>query len=129
MKRFSYILTAIIFLLLLVFTFYGDDIYKLTTPHASVVTVNGYITVNDTSYLQLPASALLQDRYVYTVTSKEGFSKTLYTIHKTEVTYLTMPDLDQTTLSITSGIRHGEMVLSNPSEAASLKEGDQIIPK
>lgn len=84
MKKVIVIVMTLFCAVILIFTFFGEKIYYSIHPKVEIERVS--MMIGDKPVI--PKSAVYSDEsgdYVYTLSSSEGFSMTIYTVHKTAV--------------------------------------------
>ncbi len=127
MKRISVLCAALLLLLLIFFTLYGNRIYEYITPKVKVRVIQATVTYGGSEYVTIPREALTEDGSVYIVTSEQGFSRTLYYVHKDKVSFVELPEIDQSSVYVSSGVRRGDRIVVEPEENLSLEDGDRVI--
>ncbi|GHU91565.1 hypothetical protein FACS1894202_13230 [Clostridia bacterium] len=97
MKRVFVILTVILFAALIFFSVFGETLYDAITPQVE--------TVRYTEGYPLPNTVLTSDGCVYVMLSEQGFSRTLYSVTKREISYREVDGLIYVSLGLRSGDR------------------------
>lgn len=120
---------AIILLLLVIIvcTLFGNRIYEWCTPEISVKKVSMY-RMDGINYLKIPKTALTKQDEICVVTSKEGFSRTIYQAYIYRVDY-TWEEDEPLDVYVSTALPRNCFVATDAGEISKLKDGDQVIIK
>lgn len=125
---FGVTITLFILLLLIFFTFFGDALYKHTTPRVQVANTRT-VVFNGTSYKEVPASALIADSGIYLVVAEAGFSRTIYRLQYCPVSYCLLPELGlgMDAVYVEAELLSTSMVVVAAEETNWLKDGAHVL--
>lgn len=115
-----------IFIILIVCSAFGNEIYQFITPKVPVKKTS---TVNygKDEYIRIPKQAVIHGSKIYYVVSEEGFSRTIYRVYCKEIVYKEdayVPDI----VLISTKLPLGCYVVTVPEKAIDLPDGSKVLP-
>ncbi len=121
MKKVVTIIMCLFCAVIIFFTFFGETLFYKSKPQVTTTTSYTYVMVGEDSYKPIPKSCVFDDKYVYVVTSVQGFSAVIYTVEKREITGY---ELDDESYAVTDGLRNGETIVMETDRP--LEDGDRV---
>jgi len=134
MKRISVIVAFLLLIMLIFFTFFGDEAYRFITPKVKTSQVSG-AQINKTLYSCFPKSALVDGEYVYIIMQEQGFSMTLNTVHKQKVSLINFSKEEKEQYYIDDSqcfvdakeLRMGTLIVSELDDNTEFEDGDRVV--
>lgn len=127
-KRFSVIVTAAFFLLLVVCTLFGEKLYTWITPSVSALMPKMAMYESGEKYTQIPKRAVTAKDTVYVVISEAGFSRKIYRIKEVEIEYRESEE-DPSGVLVTTRLPQGCLIVTESLEGKCLKDGEKVLLK
>lgn len=125
-RRASVIITVAFFLLLVVCTLFGEDIYTWITPMVSVQMPKTVMYEDGERYTRIPKGAVTAENTIYVVMSEKGFSRKIYRIREVEIEYIENAT-DSSELLTGTTLPQGRLVVTENPEKKGLKDGEQVL--
>lgn len=118
-------ITVLLFLVLLLCTFYGDKIYVKIFPEVPVQRMKT-VRYSEENYISIPKSAVTEESTIYVVTSEQGFSRTIHRIREVSIEYIKNEETPSEYLTATR-LPTGCFIVTEASLAGNLKDGDKVL--
>lgn len=117
------ILSGLLLVVLLVCTFYGDEVYRAVTPKVRAEYLN---SVYREKYYLVDKKSMTEDGCVYLVEAESGFSREIYRIRKQFVGECSIAEKSGL-LMLPRDIVPAGYIVSDAQEAQKLKDGDKVL--
>lgn len=120
------ITTVLVFLLLVVCTLFGEQIYNWITPEVSVQMSRNVMHQDGNKYVCIPKSAVTKENTIYVVTPEQGFSRTIYRIQAIAIEYIDNEYVSSEVLTSTM-IPTRSFIVTESETAEGLKDGSKVL--
>lgn len=125
-RRASVIVTVAFFLLLVVCTLFGENIYTWITPKVSAQMPKTIMHEDGELYTRIPKGAVTAENTIYVVVSEKGFSRKIYRIREVEIEYMEN-EMDPSELLTGTRLPQGSLIVTENPEKKGLKDGEQVL--
>ena len=119
-------ITVLLFLVLVICTFYGDKIYEKIIPKVPVQKVKMIRHEDKKNYIVIPKSAVTEKGTIYVVISEQGFSRVIHRIQEVSIELINNEEKSSEYLTETP-LPMGCFIVMEYSSAGRTKNGDKVL--